>query len=95
MAEMKIVGDGQVIIRLERRLAPEVQFQLRRILPTPPKDCEITPCRYEGYCAYRITFDKFSEGVRRYLVSVALDIGDWSGETMRGTGSTIDALKAA
>ena len=68
MAEMKIVGDGEVLIRLERRLAPAVQFQLGRIIPTPPKDCKVTPCRDEGYCAYRITFKKFSEGVRRYLV---------------------------
>ena len=49
MAEMKIVGDGEVLIRLERRLAPAVQFQLGRIIPTPPKDCKVTPCRDEGY----------------------------------------------
>lgn len=95
MAEMKIVGDGEVLIRLERRLAPSVQFQLRRMFSSPPDGCAVKPCLFEGYSAYRISFKKFTVGVKWYIVWVALDIGDWTGETIRNMGPTLDALKAA
>ena len=96
MAEMRIVGQGEVLITLEKRLAPVQQVQMKRVLPAPPKGCTLTPCVTDGKSsAFRIRFKEATAGIKIYIRSVAFDIGEWSGETVRNMGPTLDSLKVS